>query len=321
METQAEVKRFLEARPEIMAGRKTRELRFEYVERILSGPHYAGYIEIPNWGVTLRKGHHEGLISLEQFQQIQTRLKEGARAPARKDITEDFILRNHVACGDCGKPLTACWSTSKTGKKHPYYFCFNKACGNHRKSIRREELEAEFESMLKQLTPSEITFDMTLAMLKRAWNVRLAQAKQMATALKKEVVRFEKQIEHLLDRIVDAETNTAITAYERRIAKLEREKHLATEKLAEKPGPKRPFEEMFELACGFLSSPWNIWKNGDLATRRTVLKLVFSVRPAYHRNQGHFELETSLPFKLLGDIDMGKCKMAETVGFEPTIRG
>ncbi|WP_394706198.1 zinc ribbon domain-containing protein [uncultured Cohaesibacter sp.] len=59
------------------------------------------------------------MISLETFDQIQHRLKEGAKAPARKDINEDFSLRGFVVCGDCGHPLTACWSKSSTGKKYP----------------------------------------------------------------------------------------------------------------------------------------------------------------------------------------------------------
>ncbi|MCV6546206.1 MAG: zinc ribbon domain-containing protein [Cohaesibacter sp.] len=30
-------------------------------------------------------------------------------------------MRGFVVCGDCGHPLTACWSKSSTGKKYPYY--------------------------------------------------------------------------------------------------------------------------------------------------------------------------------------------------------
>ncbi|MEM7212953.1 MAG: hypothetical protein AAF479_13855, partial [Pseudomonadota bacterium] len=26
-----------------------------------------------------------------------------------------------MCCADCGNPLTANWSKSKTGKRHPYY--------------------------------------------------------------------------------------------------------------------------------------------------------------------------------------------------------
>jgi hypothetical protein len=60
-----------------------------------------------NWGVGLRKGQHEGLISFETFGRIQARLTSTAKAPARKDISADFPLRGFILCNDCGKPLTA----------------------------------------------------------------------------------------------------------------------------------------------------------------------------------------------------------------------
>lgn len=309
--SQSELKRFWESNADFMAGRKNRELRYEDVYRFLTRPHYAGYIEIPDWGVTMRKGHHDGLITLEQYQAIQERMRESARAPARKDISTDFVLRGHIACGDCQKPLTACWSKSKTGKKHPYYLCFNKACESHRKSIPRDQVEAEFESLLQQLSPSETTFGIARAMFKQAWNIRLSQSKQMAAALKQEVANLDRQIEQVLDRIVEASNAATITAYERRLAKLERDKLVAGEKASKKTPAQRPFEEVFELAMQFLSSPWNLWQKGDPAARILTTRLVCSERPAYHRKTGQFELKTSLPFKLLGDLTMGKCEMAE----------
>jgi site-specific DNA recombinase len=320
LETQGEVKRFLEARPEYMAARKSKtELRYEDVIRLLTRPHYAGYIEIPDWGVTLRKGHHEGLITLEQYEGIQDRIHSGARAPARKDINADFVLRGAIACADCGNPLTACWSTSKTGKKHPYYLCFAKGCESYRKSIPRERLEADFETLLRRMTPSAATFDIARAMFKHAWDTRLAQAKEISVTLKAEVVRLDRQIEQLLDRVVEASSAATVNAYERRIAKLEKEKLLAAEKLSKKPGPQRPFEGMFELACQLLSNPWNIWRNENMIARKMVLKLAFAERPAYSRNEGFRTPKTTIPFKFLEGISVGECSMAEKMGFEPTI--
>ena len=131
------MKRFLESQPAFPKDHRTGEVRYEEVVRLMRRPHYAGYIEVPDWDVSLRKGHHDGLISLETFQTVQRRIKEDARAPARKDISADFPLRGFVLCADYDKPLTACWSNSKTGKKHPYYMCFSKGCASYCKSIRR----------------------------------------------------------------------------------------------------------------------------------------------------------------------------------------
>ncbi|MEO0384597.1 MAG: zinc ribbon domain-containing protein [Pseudomonadota bacterium] len=173
-DTQAEVKRFLETQPAYMARRKN-GVTFEDVLRLLTRQHYAGYIAFPDWGISLRKGHHESLVDLHTYERIQERLREGARVPARADINAEFPLRGFVTCGDCDKPLTACWSKSKTGKKHPYYLCFNKVCESYRKLIRREAVENEFETMLKGMQPTETLFNYVRVIFKGEWGKRLSQ--------------------------------------------------------------------------------------------------------------------------------------------------
>lgn len=81
--------------------------------RLLTRPVYAGYVEASNWGVSLRPGHHEPLISFETHKKIQDRMAGKAHAPARKNLDADFPLRGAVVCGHCGAPLTASWSKGK----------------------------------------------------------------------------------------------------------------------------------------------------------------------------------------------------------------
>ena len=77
----------------------------------------------------------------------------------------------------------------------------------------------------------------------------------------------EKQVEALLDRIIESESGSVVSAYERKVSKLEREKALIEEKLQESTKPRHTLEESFELALRFLSSPWNIRKNADLVLK------------------------------------------------------
>lgn len=57
-ETQAEVKRYLESQPIFPKDFEDGTIRFERVIRLMTRIHFAGYIEIPDWDVSLRKGHH-----------------------------------------------------------------------------------------------------------------------------------------------------------------------------------------------------------------------------------------------------------------------
>ena len=210
-----------------------------------------------------------------------------------------IIYANAIACD---KLLTACWSTSKTGKKHPYYLCFNRACEDNCKSIPRDWLEREFTYILMRMKPSENLFKVARAMFKDAWDQCLAQAKVLKTAGKKEITRIEQEIERLVDRIVDSNSQTAIKAYEARIAKLEKAKHLAAERLDVGTRPTRSFDEMFELALAFLANHSKLWTSECLEDKRTVLKLTFAERLAYSRNNGFRTPKTALPFKMLEDV-------------------
>ncbi|WP_299790810.1 recombinase family protein [uncultured Marivita sp.] len=315
-ETQVEVKRFLERQPPFPKDLPGGEIRNQRIYDMLTRVIYAGYVEAPNWNVSLRKGQHEGLISFETFEKIQARLKGTAKAPARKDISADFPLRGFVLCSDCDKPLTACWSQGKK-EKYPYYLCPTKGCPSYRKSIKRDVLEGEFEDVLRSLQPTEGLFALVKAMFRDAWDMRLAQASEASNGLKANIKQLEKQIDQLLDRIVDASNSSVVTAYEKRIAKLEREKVLAEEQLAQSGKPRHTFEESFEHAMRFLSSPWTIWNNSDLTLKKTVIRLAFVEPLPYCRNQGLRTPNLALPFKALGDICGKKCEMAHLRGFEP----
>ncbi len=320
-QTQVEVKRFLERQPAFPKDLPNGEIRNQRIADILTRSVYAGYVEAPNWNVSLRKGKHEGLISFETFEKIQTRLKGTAKAPARKDIHADFPLRGFVLCNDCGKPLTACWSKSKTGKKHPYYLCPTKGCESYRKSIRRDELEGAFEELLQRLEPSKSLFDIVKAMFRDAWNMKLLQVKSDAKELERQKADLEKQIETLLERIIETDNLSVVKAYESKIAKLERSKALVEEHILSAGKPQHTLEESFELAMRFLSSPWKIWENGDLLWKKTVLRLAFSEPISNCRKHGLRTPLLAFPFRALAGFQLNNCEMAHRGRFElPTPR-
>ena len=120
---------------------------------------------------------HAPLISYETYLTIQKRDKILAKAPARKDLHEDFPLRGFVICGCCEEPMTSCWSKGRN-QKYPYYMCFNKACDEFRKSIRKEEVEEAFELFLTTLKPSEELFYMSFHMFKDMWEDRMMTTKK-----------------------------------------------------------------------------------------------------------------------------------------------
>jgi site-specific DNA recombinase len=313
-QTRAEVRRFMEKHSSFTG------LTNQLVHLFLTRPIYAGYVEKPEWDIPLRKGKHEGLISLETFQRNQERLQEKPKAAARKDIRQDCPLRGSVSCAECGKPLTSCWSTSKTGAKHAYYMCFEKTCEPNRKSIPRDKIEGDFAQVLARITPNQSLVEVAYTMFKMAWAQRLAQAQAFALSCKRDADQVERQVQKLLDRVVEAGSASVIQAYEKRIGRLERQALVLREKAEKADKPKQPFDELFELAVQFLANPSKLWASGKMEQRNMVLRLTFAERLRYCAKSGFRTPKTTFPFSILSDLRAAFEQLAERLGFELSAR-
>ena len=100
-----------------------------------------------------------------------------------------------------------------------------------------------------------------------------------------------------------------MSAYESRIEKLERDKLVLNDKIAKSVPAKERLEDCIELSLKFLSSPWNIWRNGDFSMRQTVLRLAFAEPLRYSQNGVYETPKFSFPFKCLGEFSEPKSEM------------
>lgn len=284
--SQVEVKRFLESKPDFPKSGASGYVHPSKVKDILMKPIHAGYVDAPNWGISLRKGHHEPLINLATHDRIQNILAGNVYAPARKDINEDFPLRGFVLCDDCGEPMTSCWSKGRN-KHYPYYLCDTPTCVSKRKSIPRAKVEDGAEALLRSLQPAKQLFALARAMFMDLWEIRLSEAHRAKETLVVQIKDFEGQIEALLDRIVDSSNGSVVKAYEARIEKLERQMIRLTEQAEQIVPPQGHQDKFIEPVFGFLANSWEIYEKGSLALKRTVLKLTFSEPLRYSRNEGY----------------------------------
>ncbi len=206
-----------------------------------------------------------------------------------------------MLCGDCETPLRSSWAKGKT-KRYPYYLCQTKTCASYGKSIPRDKLEGEFSGIVKSLQPSKSLFALTRVMFRDIWNQRLAQAEEAVRTGKRQLADIEKQIETLLDRIMDASSTAVINSYEQKIGALEKSRTRLEDQLANCQPPKGKLEEILELSLQFLANPWKLWESGQITLQRTVLRLAFADRLVYDRFEGARTPKTALPFKALEGI-------------------
>ena len=317
--SQSEVKRFLEAQPEFpktLPGGGVRQQKVRYLlEQIL----YAGYVAAPKWGIPMRDGKHEGIISKETFARIQERLKGTPCNPARKDMNADFPLRGAVQCASCGYSLTGGWSKGRR-QHYAYYSCHHHGCSQKGKGIPVAKLNARFEEHLKSLTPSEPYLAMVKAMFNKCWNAQHARAQETAQSHAAKAGDLDREINKVVDRMLEVSNPRALKAFEDRIEGLEQDKMIALEKAAQKPTPVRPFAEMFEHTLRFLSNPYECWKIGSPLAQKMVTRMVFDGPLTYDRKSGCLNTKKSSIFKLLEGQNTLRGEMVGPAGLEPATR-
>ncbi len=314
-QTKTEARRFLELSPDFPKG-KSGKIGNNQAHNILSNPLYAGYIQYKPWGVSLRKGKHDGMVSYETFCKIQERMKGRAHAPARRDVNRLFPLRGSILC-ECGNALTAAPSRSATGRDYLYYVCQNRKCEHKGKSIRKDVLEGEFERLLKTITPAEPLVGAAKRIFKNTWEKFRKTEALRADQYRDQIKTIDAEIESLLDTIVKVDRETVIKDLESRIEKKEEEKLLIEAKMRDKGRSKRPFNEMYRTAIDFLLDPHKLWACGQFEGKRTVVKLAFADRLTWDRKGLYRTPELSLPFRVLGDFFTHQMQMVPGAGLEP----
>jgi site-specific DNA recombinase len=84
--------------------------------RLLTNRLYAGFIDVPESGVS-RRGDFDPLVSEDTFHRVQA-ISQG-RVPvttAHHRRRPDFPLKGLVRCATCSKTLTASWSKGRNGR-------------------------------------------------------------------------------------------------------------------------------------------------------------------------------------------------------------
>lgn len=141
-----------------------------------------------------------------------------------------------------------------------------------------------------------------------------------AKRLKAKARQIARDVESTIQRLVRTENASVITAYETRVEVLKKEGALIEEELVRIGTPAHSFEEMFELSMKFLSSLYDIWEKGDLAVKKTVLRLVFSSPLTVSRKTEIQTGETTYPFKALDYLQRTNKNVVRTTGLEPVLQ-
>ncbi|MEI4262247.1 hypothetical protein, partial [Roseovarius sp. D0-M9] len=180
-----------------------------------------------------------------------------------------------------------------------------------RPTTHTEREGTEFADLLSDLQPHDNVAKVMEKMLRDLWKHNQGAILDRRRDLERHIKLLQQEQEKLLDRIVETDTDSVASAYEKRIAQCQRKQVVCQEKLLDLDKSSTNFSEIFEHTLEVLSSPCEIWKKRSHEWRIAVLKVVFSEKLRYCSKLGLRTPETTFPFKVLRGDKSAKNNLAE----------
>jgi len=314
IKTQTDVKDYITHRYKL-AGIKKKTSNHG-VRNILEEILYTGYIEYKPWDVSLRKGHHEGFISLETYQEVQDRLNGRGRSKPWNYYLEDFPLRGLILCDECKLALTASWNKGRS-KLYGNYTCKSKDCIFRWKSIGKDILHQDFENLLESATLKGQFTPLVEAIFLDVWNKKVSTYGIIQKEQEKKIEDNKISIKKYFELIKNANL-TMIPLYEEEITKLQNE-NMKLE--SHENEPLRYTQEQFGTALkkviNTLENPIDVWRNESTQVKRNLVNFYFDKPLTYRKNIGFGTAEYRDQITLIRSISSGNSHLVEMGGIEP----
>lgn len=267
--TKADLARYLNN-----AGFRKTKQRVQSVERFLERAwFYAGYVQFVKWGVARRKGHHEAIISQEEYELIKARLLGKQIRKIYETDNPDFPLRKHLQCHSCLRYVTASWSKGRSAS-YPFYRCNNKDCLRGGKSMKRDEVHNLFEEHLQDLELDSGLASLVKAVILEVYREKNKDRGDYVKTLEKTLRELGAHREVLLERITRTQSQLVIETYEKELESnlLLQEKTGGELILAKQSNDfETKLDELFEM----VQSPYFVWVNSGITGKKRLLNVFY----------------------------------------------
>ena len=236
----------------------------KHLNKILQNIFYCGYIKHSLLGDEIIKGKHEALIDEAIYNKVNGLSNAGYE---HREITDEFPLKRHVICSDCGGYLTG--YTVKARKRN-YYKCNKKGCKSNHST---DKMHCKYKALLDAYSvPLELIPVLVEVFQKVFKDNNDMKAETRKIFLKRQTEckqKLEKlQIRHGLGEISDEVYQTTLKYLKTEMAEIEKGLEDANQNLS---NMSKFVDEAIVMSCK-LGSLWGV---GDFDSRQSLQKLVF----------------------------------------------
>lgn len=295
-----------------------RKLSLSGTQNILKEILYCGYVEYQPWGVSLRKGHHKGFITLETYNRVQEKMKNRANNPSvRRDFNPIFPLRSFILCCKCNKPLTGGCCHGRNNHGYLYYWCKQKSCENYGKTVKAAKINAEFELLFKKITLSPEKINLMNEILKDTWARKKESYIVSQTIISQKKAEIDKKINGLVDEISTCSNDRLKARYKNQILVLDQELKELENQTTKNPYTPEQFRTTTDTVLSMLKEPVAMWKSKEIEHKKTILRMYFDQKLTYDLKDGFRNMLLAHIVKLIDDVDISQKPRVEMPGVEP----
>ena len=252
----------------------------KHLNKIFQNVFYAGYMRHNLLGNEIVKGKHEALIDEVIFNKVNGISNAGYE---HKKITDDFPLKRHIICSECGGYLTG-YTVKARGKN--YYKCNTKGCKNNNSA---EKIHAEYVALLNSYKIPQEWISALSDVFRKVFREHNDMKDEERRTLLKRRTECKQKIDKLkirfgLDEISEDIYNASIRHLNTELAEIERSLESASKNLSNM----EKFVDKAVLMCCQLG---NLWIDGDFESRQELQKLVFPNGILLDKENGNYRTE------------------------------
>ena len=256
------------------------DINRKHLNKILQNVFYCGYIKHNLLGDEIIRGKHEALIDEATFNKVNGLSHAGYE---HKEVTEDFPLKRHVICSDCGGYLTG-YTVKARGKN--YYKCNTKGCKHN---ISAEKLHQKYIELLDGYKIPQELLTALSDVFRKVFREHNDMKDEARRALLKRRTECKKKIEKVKMRYAIGEISgdiykPSISCLSKELAEIER----GLENVSQNLSNMEKFVEKAILMCCQLGSLWN---DGNFESRQKLQKLMFPSGILIDKKNGNYRTE------------------------------
>lgn len=285
--------------------------------QILTDPFYAGFIEYPQWEISRRQGHHEGIVSPDVFEAVQKRLNQECRGKrVRRDVSKEFPLRGLLVCSECKGHLTGAFSKGRGGE-YAYYFCQDQSCSEFRNSIPKHTIESNYDLVLKNSSLKIEIENVLQVIFERMWGKQVDHFKYQMKESEKLKAEKEGEIKELTNLLIKAKKSSVKQIYEKQIEALAdeiEELSLASFDLSDL---KVPYRTALDKSILLLKNPYTVWHSVDVREKQRLFFFIFDEKLPYSRMAGYRTDKIPSAIRLFEEFVVTNSQQVEMAGIEP----